>query len=253
MSGCGHGEKSQKLKDCIESWKRCMPDWEIKEWNEDNFDIDFCNFTRQSYDKKQYAFTSDVIRLYALYTEGGYYLDTDVMMYKSLADFENEEGFTGFEDKHYPATATMGAEKGNPVIKLMLDAYKIRDFYTYPVWTDYIKYEETSTCIYSDILASLGIDRESNKLQKIPHFTVYPTSYFFTKGEGYTHHCFNRFVELGADMSIESKNYCIARKCKSCERANTCDLLENLLKERLTYNPFENLKELMEKKYDKTR
>lgn len=54
-------------------------------------------------------------------------------------------------------------------------------------------------------------------------------------------------------MSIESKNYCIARKCKSCERANTCDLLENVLKERLTYNPFENLKELMERKYDKTR
>jgi hypothetical protein len=58
---------------------------------------------------------------------------------------------------------------------------------------------------------------------------------------------------IGADMSIESKNYCMSRKCKSCERANTCDLLENVLKERLTYNPFENLKELMERKYDKTR
>lgn len=167
-----------------------MPDWEIKEWNEDNFDIDYCNFTRQSYDKKMYAFTSDVVRLYALYTDGGIYMDCDVYMYKPLYDFENEEGFTGFEDKHYPATATMGAEKGNPVIKLMLDAYKVRYFYTYPKWTDYIKYEETSTCIYSDILASLGIDRESNKLQKIPHFTVYPTSYFFTKDEGYTYHSF---------------------------------------------------------------
>ncbi len=167
-----------------------MPDWEIKEWNESNFDLDFCKFTRQSYDKKQYAFTSDVVRLYALYTEGGIYLDTDVYMYKSLEEFTTEEGFTGFEDVKYPATATMGAERFNPVIKLMLDAYKIREFYTYPVWTDYIKYEETSTCIYSDILAALGIDRMTNKLQRIPHFTVYPRSYFFTKDEGYTWHSF---------------------------------------------------------------
>ena len=186
----GKGEKSQKIKDCIESWKKCMPDCTIKEWNEDNFDIDFCEFTRESYDKGQYAFTSDVVRLYALYTEGGYYLDTDVFMYKPLYDFENEEGFTGFEDVNYPATATMGAEKFNPVIKMMLDAYKIREFKTYPIWTDYIKYEETSTCIYSDILAALGIDRQTNEAQRIKHFTVYPKSYFFTKDEGWTWHSF---------------------------------------------------------------
>ena len=187
----GKGEKSQKIKDCIESWKKCMPDCTIKEWNEDNFDIDFCEFTRESYDKGKYAFTSDVVRLYALYTEGGYYLDTDVFMYKPLYDFENEEGFTGFEDVNYPATATMGAEKFNPVIKMMLDAYKIREFKTYPIWTDYIKYEETSTCIYSDILAALGIDRQTNEAQRINHFTVYPKSYFFTKDEGWTYHSFS--------------------------------------------------------------
>lgn len=186
----GHGEKSQKIKDCIESWKRCMPDYEIKEWNEDNFDLDFCEFTRKSYDLGKYAYTSDVIRLFALYTEGGIYMDTDVYMYKPLYDFENEEGYTGFEDVKYPVTATMGAEKFNPVIKMMLDVYKIREFKTYDNWTDYIKYEETSTCIYSNILTALGIDRMSNTIQKIPHFTVYPTSYFFTKDEGYTWHSF---------------------------------------------------------------
>lgn len=225
-----------------------MPDWEIKEWNEDNFDLDFCKFTRQSYDKKQYAFTSDVVRLFALYTEGGIYLDTDVYMYKSLEEFTTEEGFTGFEDVKYPATATMGAERFNPVIKLMLDAYKIREFYTYPVWTDYIKFEETSTCIYSNILASLGIDRMSNKLQRIPHFAVYPTSYFFTKGEGYTYHSFSGSWRIGDNMSIESKNYCIARKCKTCERKGTCDLLDNIYKERLMYKPFENILEIWEQK-----
>lgn len=186
----GHGEKSQKTLDCIASWKKHMPDWEIKEWNEDNFDINFCDFTRQSYEKGQYAFTSDVIRLFALFTCGGIYMDTDVFMYKPLYDFENEEGFTGFEDINYPATATMGAEKGNPVIELMLNFYKAIDFKTYPVWTDYIKFQETSTCIYSNILAMLGINRMRNEKQMIKHFTVYPSSYFFTKDEGYTWHSF---------------------------------------------------------------
>lgn len=187
----GHGEKSAKTKACIESWKRNMPDWEIIEWNESNFDINQYDFVKQAYDQKHYAFASDVIRLWALYNYGGIYMDTDVFMYKPLYEFENKEGFTGFECKHYPATATMGCEKGNPVIKLMLDYYACIDFKTYPIWTDYIKYQETSTCIYSNILAMLGIDREQDKEQSIKHFTVYPSSYFFTKDEGYTYHSFN--------------------------------------------------------------
>lgn len=103
----GRGEKSQKIKDCIASWKKFMPDYEIIEWNEDNFDINYNDFTRQSYEKKMYAFTSDVVRLYALYHKGGIYMDTDVLMYKPLYEFENEQGFTGFEDVNYPVTATM--------------------------------------------------------------------------------------------------------------------------------------------------
>lgn len=167
-----------------------MPDYEIKEWNEDNFDINYNDFTRQSYEKKMYAFTSDVIRLYALYHEGGIYLDTDVFMYKPLHAFENEEGFTGFEDIDYPVTATMGAIKGNPIIKLMLDYYDCIEFKTYPVWTDYIKYQETNTCIMSNIFGMLGVDRKKNQTQRIKHFTIYPQSYFFTKDEGYTWHSF---------------------------------------------------------------
>ena len=60
----------------MNSWKKLG--YKIKEWNEDNFDINYNKFTRQSYNSRKYAFTSDVIRLYALYTEGGIYLDTDV-------------------------------------------------------------------------------------------------------------------------------------------------------------------------------
>ena len=187
----GRGEKNDRIKHCIESWRKYLPDYEIKEWNEDNFDINYNDFTKHSYELKKYAFTSDVIRLYALYTEGGIYLDTDVEVYKSLDEFLNEEAFTGFECVHYPVTATMGCQKGNPVIKLMLDYYNCIDFKLYPNWQDYIKYQETNTCIMSNILGLLGINRDNNVEQHIKHFTVYPRSYFFTKDEGWTYHSFN--------------------------------------------------------------
>lgn len=186
----GKGEKNERIKKCIESWKKFLPNYEIIEWNEDNFDLNFNDFVRQSYDAKKYAFTSDVIRLYALYTEGGIYMDTDVEVYQPLDEFLDEEGFTGFEDINYPVCATMGSEKGNPVIKMMLDYYNCVDFIQYDIWTDYIKYQETSTCIYSNILGMLGIDRMLNEKQKIKHFTVYPRSYFMTPNEGYTYHSF---------------------------------------------------------------
>ena len=187
----GKGEKNERIQKCIESWKKYLPDYEIKEWNEENFDINYNDFTKHAYQNKKWAFVSDVARLYALYTEGGIYMDTDVEVYKPLDEFLSQEGFTGFECNHYPVTATLGAEKRNPVIKLMLDYYNCIDFIKYDNWQDYIKYQETNTCIISNILGMLGIDRDRNVEQHIKHFAVYPQSYFFTKDEGYTYHSFN--------------------------------------------------------------
>lgn len=187
----GHNEKDERSKHCIESWKKNLPNYEIIEWNESNFDINYNDFTKQAYEKQKWAFVSDVTRLYALYKEGGIYMDTDVEVYKPLDQFLNQEGFTGFEDVHYPVCATMGAEPKNPVMKLMLDYYDCIDFKTYDDWKDYIKYQETSTCIMSNILSMVGIDRDKNQEQHIKHFTVYPQSYFFTQNEGWTWHSFN--------------------------------------------------------------
>lgn len=172
----GRNEKTEKARRCIETWKKYMPDYEIIEWNENNFNIDYNKFTRKSYDFKKYAFTSDVIRLYALYTQGGIYMDTDVEVYKPLDEFLNEPAFSGFECKNYPVCATMGAEKGNPIIKEMLDYYIDRDFE--PL---------TNTKIISNILGEKGIDRLKNEIQRINGFTVYPEQYF-NNINGYTKH-----------------------------------------------------------------
>lgn len=175
----GKGEKNDVIKKCMESWKKYLPDYEIKEWNEDNFDINYNVFTKQAYENRKWAFVSDVVRLYALYTEGGIYMDTDVEVFKSLDEFLNEPAFTGFEEPNYPVCATMGAEKGNPIIKKLLDYYDDKEFS-----------EKTNTHIISEILAENGIDRSKHEVQKTEHISIYPTEYF-NGVNGYTKHWMN--------------------------------------------------------------
>lgn len=187
----GKGEKNDRIKHCIESWKKYLPDYEIIEWNEDNFDIYYNDFTKKAYENKKWAYVSDVARLYILYNEGGIYMDTDVEVYKPLDQFLDNEGFIGFEDTHYLSSGTIGAEKNNNVIKYALDYYNCIDFIQYENWQDYIKYQETSPCILSNLFELLGLNRDLDKEQHIKHFTIYPKSYFHTKDEGYTYHSWN--------------------------------------------------------------
>ena len=83
---CWFGGKKlpRTVKECIRTWKKILPDYEIIEWNEQNFDINICPFVKQAYENKKWAFVSDYARLYALYENGGIYLDTDVELIKPL-------------------------------------------------------------------------------------------------------------------------------------------------------------------------
>lgn len=187
----GRNEKNERIKHCIESWKKYLPDYEIIEWNEDNFPMEYNDFFKQAYANKKWAFASDVARLYVLYKEGGIYMDTDVEIYKPLDEFLGNEGFIGFEDKHYLSTATIGSVPNNPIIKTILDYYSCIDFKKYDDWKDYITYQETSPCIYSNIFELLGLSRDTDKEQHIKHFSIYPRSYFHTQNEGYAYHSWN--------------------------------------------------------------
>lgn len=169
----GGKEKPDTVKNCIESWKKYMPDYEIKEWNENNFDINYNKYTKNSYKAKKWAYTSDVARLYALYTEGGIYMDTDVMVYKPLDKFLNHDFFTGFEQSHYPVTATMGCEKGNKLVKEMLDIYDTKKFETHDNWHDY----ETNTMIMSDIIGKY-FDRDKMEYQEKENMAIFPRETF---------------------------------------------------------------------------
>lgn len=161
----GKKEKPEIVKKCIESWKNILKGYEIKEWNEENFDINFNEFTREAYENKKYAFVSDYVRVYALYNEGGIYLDTDVEVFKDFDKFLNNSSFWGFEEKNYIATSTIGAEKGNRVIKEFLDFYEDKRF-------DMV----TNVVTVTEILKSHGI-RMDGSYQESKDITVYPQEY----------------------------------------------------------------------------
>ena len=148
----GRNPLPDSAKKCIESWRKFFPEYEIKEWNEDNFDVDSVPWVKEAIQKKKWAFASDYIRLYALYTEGGIYMDTDVKVFRSLSKFlfwdffsaveyhpdlfhkigkyqENnlEDGIIGICGMGILA-ACMGAKQGNAFVRECLDFYESRHF-----------------------------------------------------------------------------------------------------------------------------
>ena len=117
-------KKSELAEKCIESWKKYCPDFVIKEWNEDNFDLNANLYVRQAYDNKRFAFVTDFVRLYALYNEGGVYMDTDVEVIKPLDNFLAHRAFSSFENNNKIPTGIMAAEKGNQWIYDLMCEYE---------------------------------------------------------------------------------------------------------------------------------
>ncbi len=126
----GRCEMPQMAKDCIASWHEHMPNWEYKLWNEDNFNVDELPYTKEAYEAQKYAFVSDYVRLWALFNEGGLYLDVDFMVYKSFDDLLHWKAFAGFEgSKHSPLMMGVVASEPHGVwVKEQLVAYHDRHF-----------------------------------------------------------------------------------------------------------------------------
>lgn len=124
----GGKEKPKDIKKCMKTWKKYLKDYEIIEWNENNFDINKHPFVKAAYNAKKWAFVSDYIRAYVIYNEGGIYLDTDNSVLRNLDDLRKNRAFVGFENPEYPFTACFGAEKKHPFTKALLDYYDTVDF-----------------------------------------------------------------------------------------------------------------------------
>lgn len=114
---------------CIESWKKFLPDYEIVEWNEDNFDVNMIPYTKEAYEAKKYAFVSDYARFWILYHHGGIYFDTDVEVIKNMDDIIARGAFMGCEKitkRNKPLVAPglgLGVSPKSVFYKDILDLY----------------------------------------------------------------------------------------------------------------------------------
>lgn len=167
---------------CIASWRKFFPDYEIIEWNEDNFDVNMIPYTAQAYKAKKYAFVSDYARFKILYEQGGLYFDTDVEVIKSMIDIVERGPFMGFEinpgtDRKYGAVSPglgIGAVKGLDLYKSILDYYAQLSFLrpdgSYNT-TDAVVNITTRELVKSQLKNISGI-------QEVSGITIYPADYF---------------------------------------------------------------------------
>lgn len=172
----GRGEMPKLAKMCLASWRKYLPEYEIKEWNEDNFDLNLYPYVREAYDNKKYAFVTDVVRLFALYYEGGIYMDTDVEVLKPLDYLLNFDGVSGFEAPDRIPTGLMASIQGLPLIKELLDEYTnihfVRPNGSFDLTTNVTRI--TRTCLKYGFVPD-------GKLQTIANFTFLPKDYLCPK------------------------------------------------------------------------
>ena len=176
---CWFGGKPlpNEYKKYIESWKKFCPNWKIVEWNESNFDFSQCDYAKEAYNAKKWAFVSDYARFKILYEYGGVYLDTDVELLKPLDEIIEKGPFMGIEKfKGISLVAPglgLGVNAGLGLYKEILDLYDTTHF----IKTDGSYNLYTVVQYVTDILCKHGFVKEDKK-QEILGVTIYPSEYF---------------------------------------------------------------------------
>ena len=169
---------------CINSWKKYFPDYEIKEWNEDNFDVNSIPYTREAYEAKKYAFVSDYARFKILYENGGLYFDTDVEVIRPMDDIVAAGPFMGFEIdpprvKHKAQEGFVAPGLGlgvNPGLGLygeLLEFYATQNFLN----LDGTLNQTTIVRYTTNILIRHGL-KPKDGIQTVAGINIYPAEYF---------------------------------------------------------------------------
>ncbi len=120
----GRNPKPRLAEKCIASWRKYCPDYEIIEWNEDNFDVNRNGYTRMCIEQKKYAFLSDYVRLVVVAEHGGVYFDTDVELIRPIDALLENEAFYCFETPEFVASGLgFGSVAQGETIRAMLEEY----------------------------------------------------------------------------------------------------------------------------------
>ena len=208
----GGNNKTDIILKCIESWKKYFPEWEIKEWNESNFDIRHNLYVSQAYDSKKWAFVSDYVRFWALEKYGGLYFDTDVEVIRPFNDLLENDAFAGFETDKYinPGLVLYVKNTNNSIIKAT------REFYdSIPFLDENGERIRRNVCgIFTDILLKYGYI-PNGQLQVCGGMVLYPKDYFcpFDDATGLLHKTENTYSIHWYDKSWMCKRKILRNKC----------------------------------------
>ena len=174
------------VKKCIASWKKYCPGYEIKRWDESNFDINCHPFVKAAYTAKAWAFVSDYARLKVVYENGGVYLDTDVELVKGLDVLLDNPCYVGIQAKDLLCNTGLGfgAVPFSPTVRAMMEKY---DHITFD--TDK---KNTFACpwLNDEVIRFLGY-KNSNSVVHLADVTVYPPRYFDPYPSGVNKNLFN--------------------------------------------------------------
>ena len=168
----------ESAKQCIESWKKFCPGYEIKEWNESNYDIHNCPYVQEAYAAKKWAFVSDYARFDILYTYGGLYFDTDVELVRPIEDILEQGAYLGMEPGEEEEILVnpgigMAAAPLHPIYKAILDGYQARHFLKEDGTFDFT----TVVAFTTGYLQKYGLE-ERKSIQCVEGIWIYPEEYF---------------------------------------------------------------------------
>lgn len=170
----GRKPKPPLAEKCIRSWKKFCPDYQILEWNEDNFDISTAPlYVRQAYEAGRWAFVTDYVRLKAMLEMGGIYMDTDVEIIKPLDPYLYHRAFAGFEHPQRIQTGLLACERDFPLFREFMEYYHTASFFR----EDGSQDTTTNVQILTDLCVKYGLKQDGSR-QTVRDFAVYPIDYF---------------------------------------------------------------------------
>ena len=177
----GGKEIPGNLKKCMDTWKKYCPDYQIKLWNESNFDVFSHPFIKAAYESKAWAFVSDYARLKIIFDQGGIYLDTDVELVKSLDSLLTNKCYIGIEQNGNRCNTGLGfgAEKHSDVVKRMLDVYGKVSF------DNEKRIDIECPKLNTEAIRSIG-EFSLCEVSFLPGVTVYPSQYMDPISTGIT-------------------------------------------------------------------
>ena len=154
---------------CIASWRKHFPGWEIRRWDESNYDVRITPYTSQAYDARKYAFVSDYARFDILHRHGGVYFDTDVEVVRPFDDLLACGAFMGMEGTNVAPGLGMATEAGNSLLAEMLDYYKGLQF----IDEQGCQTAGTVVTYTTEVLLRHGYEPDGRQ-QRVAGFTIYP-------------------------------------------------------------------------------